>query len=63
MVDARLWKQVKDEGRQSPVRFLEYLPIRSGSEGSQKPFSPLSEGVRGVFTISTESSESLRPET
>jgi hypothetical protein len=23
MVDARVWKQVKDEGRQFPVRFLE----------------------------------------
>jgi hypothetical protein len=32
-------------------------PIRRGSEGSQKAFSLLSEGVRGVFTVSTESSE------
>jgi hypothetical protein len=26
------WWQVKDEGRQSPVRFLEYPPIRSVAE-------------------------------
>jgi hypothetical protein len=25
MVDARAWKQVKDEGRQSPLSYLEYL--------------------------------------
>jgi hypothetical protein len=25
MVDARVWKQVEDEARESPVRFLEYL--------------------------------------
>jgi hypothetical protein len=31
--------------------------IRRGGEGSQKPFSSLSEGVRRVFTISTDSSE------
>jgi hypothetical protein len=39
------------------VRFLEYLPIRSGSGGPQELFSWLSEGVGGVFTVSTESSE------
>jgi hypothetical protein len=32
-------------------------PIRRGDGGPQKPFSSFSEGVRGVFTISTESSE------
>jgi hypothetical protein len=31
--------------------------IRRGDGGPQKPFSSFSEGVRGVFTISTESSE------
>ena len=48
---------VKDEARQSPVRFLEYPSIRRGSGGPQKPFSSLSEGVRGIFTISTEVGE------
>jgi hypothetical protein len=57
MVDARVWKQVEDVGRQSPVTLLEYLPIRRGSRGPQKPFSSFSEGVGGVFTISTEPSE------
>ena len=48
---------VKDEARESPVRFLETTRTRSGSEGSQKPFSWLSEGARGVFTINTEAGE------
>jgi hypothetical protein len=39
------------------VTLLEYFPIRRGSGGSQKPFSSLSEGVRGMFTIVTEVSE------
>ena len=56
-VDARVWKQVKDEAREPPVTLLEHLPIRRGSGGPQKPFSSLSEGVGGVFTVSTESSE------
>jgi hypothetical protein len=38
-------------------RFLEYLTIRRGIGGPQKAFSSLSEGVRDVFTVSTESSE------
>ena len=45
------------EGRQSLVRFLEHPPIRRGSGGPQKPFSSLSEGLRGVFTICTEAGE------
>jgi hypothetical protein len=48
---------VKDEARESPVKFLEYLFTRRGSGGPQKPFSSLSEGVGGVLTVSTESSE------
>ena len=49
---------VKDDARQSPVRFLEYpAPVGRGSGGLQKPFSSLSEGVGGIFTFSTESSE------
>jgi hypothetical protein len=59
------WGQVKDEARESPVRFLGYgAPIRKGNGGPQKPSSWLSEGVRDVFTINTESSEMacvLRP--
>jgi len=39
------------------MTLLEYLPIRRGSGGPQKPFSSLSEGVRGVFTINTETGE------
>jgi hypothetical protein len=39
------------------VTLLEYLPIRRGSGGPQKPFSWLSEGVRAVFTINTEAGE------
>jgi hypothetical protein len=57
MVDARVWRQVKDKGQQSPVRVLEHPPIRRGSGGPQKAFSSLSEGVRGVFTIYTEVGE------
>jgi hypothetical protein len=48
---------VKDEGRQSLARFLEYLPLERGSGGPQKPFSWLSEGVREIFTINTETDE------
>jgi hypothetical protein len=43
MVDARVWKQVKDEERESPVKFLEYgstrrvaEALRSHSRGSQR---------------------------
>jgi hypothetical protein len=57
MVDARVWKMVKDEARQSPVTLLEHLPTRRGSVGSQKPFSWLSEGDRRLFTINTEAGE------
>jgi hypothetical protein len=58
MVDARVWRQVKDEAREPPLRFLEYpLFYQKGSGGPQKPFSWLSEGVRHVFTIHTETSE------
>jgi hypothetical protein len=42
------------------VRFLGYDPIRRGSGGPQKPFSWLSEGVRGAFTINTETGEMAR---
>jgi hypothetical protein len=40
------------------VTLLEYdTRIRSGSRGSQKPFSSLSEVVGAVFTINTEIGE------
>jgi hypothetical protein len=51
------WKMVEDGARDSPVRVLEYRSTRRGSGGPQKPFSWLSEGVRGVFTINTEAGE------
>jgi len=51
-----VWRQVKDEARESPVRSLE-PPIRKGSGGPQKPFSSLSEGARGLFIINTEAGE------
>jgi hypothetical protein len=58
MVDARVWRQVEDEALESPVTFLEYpRPIRRGSGGPHKPFSSLSEGLRGIFTINTEAGE------
>ena len=48
----------KTRGENPPVRSLEYLPIRMGSVGPQKPFSWLSEGIRAVLTINTEAGES-----
>jgi hypothetical protein len=41
MVDARAWKQVEDEGRQSPVMPLEYLPIRIDTETVREALSGL----------------------
>jgi hypothetical protein len=51
MVDAGVWRQVEDEPREPPLRFLEYLPLegvaealRSHSRGSQRAsevYSPL----------------------
>jgi hypothetical protein len=57
MVDARVGRQVKDRTCEPPLTLLEYPPIRRGSGGPHKPFSSLSEGVRAVFIVSTESSE------
>jgi hypothetical protein len=34
LVDARVWRMVKYEGRQSHVRVLEYLSTRRGGGGS-----------------------------
>jgi hypothetical protein len=58
MVDARVWRQVEDEARESPVTLPEFH-LRSGSGGSQKLFSPLIEGVTGMFTTNTGSGEKL----
>jgi hypothetical protein len=44
-------------GARIPCEALGALPIRRGSGGPQKPFSSLSEGVRGEFTIYTEAGE------
>jgi hypothetical protein len=41
MVDARVWKQVEDEARESPVRFLEYTFIRIAAETVRKALSGL----------------------
>jgi hypothetical protein len=57
MVDARVWRMVEDEPREPPVTLLKYPPLLMGSGGSQKPFSSLSEGLRGIFTIITEAGE------
>jgi hypothetical protein len=56
MVDTRVWKQVKVEARESPVRVLG-PSYQKGSRGSQKPSSWLSEGLREIFTIITEAGE------
>jgi hypothetical protein len=39
------------------VTLLEYLSIRRGSGGPQRPSSWLSERIRGVLTIITEAGE------
>jgi hypothetical protein len=41
MVDAKVWRQVKDEARESPVTFQGYQFYQKGSGGPQKPFSSL----------------------
>ena len=51
MVDARVWKQVKDEARQSLVRVLEYPPIRIATEGGRID-SRGSERVSEVYSPS-----------
>jgi hypothetical protein len=35
MVDARVWKQVEDEARESPVSLLEYPSIRIDTEAGR----------------------------
>ena len=39
------------------MTLLEALPLLIGSGGPQKPFSWLSEGVRALFTVNTETGE------
>ncbi len=43
MVDGRVWRQVKDEGRQSPVRFLKHLPL----ESTRRPLEANLVALRG----------------
>jgi hypothetical protein len=52
MVDARIGRQVKDEGEQPPVRFLEYLlpdrvaeALRSHSRRSQRVLEDYSPSI------------------
>jgi hypothetical protein len=47
MVDARVWKQVKDEERQTPVRFLEFFPL----EGVAKALRRHSRGSQRVLEV------------
>jgi hypothetical protein len=41
MVDARVGRQVKDEERESPLRFLEYPSIRIDTETAREALSGL----------------------
>jgi hypothetical protein len=41
MVDARVWRQVEDEERESPLRFLEYPTIRIATETVREALSGL----------------------
>jgi hypothetical protein len=50
MVDARVGRQVKDKGRQSPVTLLEYLPIRRVAE-ALRSHSRRSERVLEVYSL------------
>jgi hypothetical protein len=43
MVDARVWKQVEDEARESPVRFLETNTI----ETPRRPSEAILVALRG----------------
>jgi hypothetical protein len=63
MVDARVWRQVEDEARQSPIRVLEYRSslegvaeaLRSHSRRSQRVFEVYSPSilnlVRGLVSL------------
>jgi hypothetical protein len=41
------------------VTLLEYRPLLLGGGGPHKPFSWLSEGVSGMFTMNTETGETV----
>ena len=45
MVDAKVWKMVKDEARESPVRFLEYPSPLEGVAEALRSHSRRSEKV------------------
>jgi hypothetical protein len=50
MVDARVGRQVKDEARESPVRFLESLPLESTRRTLER-LSGASEEVFGLCSL------------
>jgi hypothetical protein len=50
MDDARVWKQVKDEGRPSPVRFLEHPPLEGVAE-ALRSHPRVSEKVLEVYSL------------
>jgi hypothetical protein len=57
MVEAMAGSRSKTR-RENPLSsFWSTHPTRRRSGGPQKPFSSLSEGVRGIFTVSTEPGE------
>ena len=58
MVDARRFGSRSKTRHENPLRgFWSTNIYQKGSGGPQKPFSWLSEGDRGVFTINTEAGE------
>jgi hypothetical protein len=50
MVDVGVWRQVKDEGRESPVRFLEYTFLPEGVAEALRSHSRRSQRVLGVYS-------------
>jgi hypothetical protein len=58
LVKGLVWVGSRTEHYEQMVEFYrDTLIYQKGSGGPQKPFSWLSEGVRGVFTINTEAGE------
>jgi hypothetical protein len=50
MVDVGVWRQVKDEARESPVRFLEYTFLPEGVAEALRSHSRRSQRVLGVYS-------------
>jgi hypothetical protein len=60
LVKGLVWVGSRTEHYEQMVEFYrDTLIYQKGSGGPQKPFSWLSEGVRGMFTINTEAGERL----